>query len=248
MTHTYIESLQADIEMTKEIIKSQSIDLIAEMRGIIEKHIVIPADAMIVKNDIRLGFANELVMSCEIGFWNDKDNRIDFGSECFIEFTQINGLRINYGIMGYIGKENIYQMKRLNLFGLFYNKYDTIESDLKTLCIKAQNWYETSVQLKEKEAELKEEFDKIIATHMEEISNSLAVDQRLQYVSSEKIAPSNRVLGSKFFRDGDQWEITKLTKTYVWCKNITFNTSEEKIKRESLIEAIAKNYIEVVGD
>ena len=85
---------------------------------------------------IRCWFRNDyyghLDIYFEVGFYNDTEKRIDFGSSIDFDYDgSKKELAINYGTCGRFTKANIYQFKRAQVISRIYENIDQIESMLE---------------------------------------------------------------------------------------------------------------------
>ena len=85
MTNEMI-AVQANIDMTKELLKTEKNRLIAKLEDIVNKFIVNPHRAMITQRDIRIGLWSETEIHFNIGFYNEAEKRVDFASDGGISY------------------------------------------------------------------------------------------------------------------------------------------------------------------
>ena len=245
MTKTYVQELEADIEMTKEIVNSYKVDIIASVKDIFNRYLANDTDAMITKTDLRLGISNAIELVCEIGFWNDQENRIDFGSDVMLDFTLRDGLRINHGIMGYASKKDIYQMKRYNLFGYFYKNYDMMETELTQVVNNANAWQEASISILEKETKIKDYLEAEAEEYRKTLNAQLAVGDLYKHATG--ILARHRIWNYSYNYDADVFEVVKLTPKYVTLKALLEGVTELHIKRDTLVRAVAESKVVKIG-
>ena len=116
MTNEMI-AVQANIDMTKELLKTEKNRLIAKLEDIVNKFIVNPHGAMITQRDIRIGLWSETEIHFNIGFYNEAEKRVDFASDAWFEYnTKKNELLVNYGTIGNYTKSNIYHAHSLTIW------------------------------------------------------------------------------------------------------------------------------------
>lgn len=156
MTNEMI-AVQANIDMTKELLKTEKNRLIAKLEDIVNKFIVNPHGAMITQRDIRIGLWSETEIHFNIGFYNESEKKVDFGSDVWFEYnTKKNELLVNYGTIGNYTKSNIYQVKRVKMIADIFEKIHEIEAHLGMLAAEADagQWRTLTSQLYEYEEQL----------------------------------------------------------------------------------------------
>lgn len=156
MTNEMI-AVQANIDMTKELLKTEKNRLITTLEDIVNKFIVNPHGAMITQRDIRIGLWSETEIHFNIGFYNESEKRVDFASDAWFEYnTKKNELLVNYGTVGNYTKSNIYQVKRVKMVADIFEKIHEIEAHLGMLAAEADEgqWRTLTSQLYEYEEQL----------------------------------------------------------------------------------------------
>lgn len=156
MTNEMI-AVQANIDMTKELLKTEKNRLIAKLEDIVNKFIVNPHGAMITQRDIRIGLWSETEIHFNIGFYNESEKRVDFASDVWFEYnTKKNELLVNYGTIGNYTKSNIYQVKRVKMVADIFEKIHEIEAHLGMLAAEADGgqWRTLTSQLYEYEEQM----------------------------------------------------------------------------------------------
>lgn len=156
MTNEMI-AVQANIDMTRELLKTEKNRLITKLEDIVNKFIVNPHGAMITQQDIRIGLCSETEIHFNIGFYNEAEKRIDFASDAWFEYnTKKNELLVNYGTIGNYTKSNIYQVKRVKMIADIFEKIHEIEAHLGMLAAEADagQWRTLTSQLYEYEEQL----------------------------------------------------------------------------------------------
>ena len=156
MTNEMI-AVQANIDMTKELLKTEKNRLIAKLEDIVNKFIVNPHGAMITQRDIRIGLWSETEIQFNIGFYNEAEKRVDFASDAWFEYnTKKNELLVNYGTIGNYSKSNIYQVKRVKMIADIFEKIHEIEAHLGMLVKEADEgqWRNLTSQLYEYEEQM----------------------------------------------------------------------------------------------
>lgn len=156
MTNEMI-AVQANIDMTKELLKTEKNRLIAKLEDIVNKFIVNPHGAMITQRDIRIGLWSETEIHFNIGFYNESEKRVDFASDAWFEYnTKKNELLVNYGTIGNYTKSNIYQVKRVKMVADIFEKIHEIEAHLGMLAAEADagQWRTLTSQLYEYEEQM----------------------------------------------------------------------------------------------
>ena len=72
-------------------------------------------------------FDGHYQINVKIGFRNEEENRLDFGSTFDIYYSLENGLEFNHGMIGTFNSKNKYQLLRMRLMGHLYDNLNTIE-------------------------------------------------------------------------------------------------------------------------
>ena len=136
--NTEISALEAQLEMANEIAKVEYDALIADLDVIVNKYFVTPHNSVCTRRWMDSGFDDSAHIDFEIGFKNELENRIDFGSDMWFEFdSKRNELRVNHGTCGYFSKSDIYQVRRVELISYVFNHILEIEQELRALCARA---------------------------------------------------------------------------------------------------------------
>ena len=203
MTNEMI-AVQANIDMTKELLKTEKSRLIAKLEDIVNELIVKPHGAMITQKDIRMGLWSETEIHFQIGFFHEAENRIDFASDAWFEYnTKKNELLVNYGTIGNYTKSNTYQVKRVKMIADVFEKIGELEAALAALAQEADDgqWRDLTAKLYEYQDELNTLKKRQRAQELAEAEYALEVGDVVYYT------PDVRV-GTKLFPSNDSFKAT----------------------------------------
>lgn len=197
MTNEMI-AVQANIDMTKELLKTEKSRLIAKLEDIVNKFIVNPHGALITQRDILTGLWGETEIHFNIGFYNEAEKRVDFASNVWFEYnTKMNELLVNYGTIGNYTKSNIYQVKRVKMVADIFEKIHEIEAHLGMLAAEADagQWRDLTSQLYEYEEQMsqlkKQQRDQQLAQAEYEIKEGDVVYYNPDVRIGNKLFPAN---------------------------------------------------------
>lgn len=219
--NTQVELLQADLEMTTAAINVEQEKLHNMIEEILMNSIVRAHDARITRKRIQSGFNEEIEIIFEIGFWNSEENRIDFGSDMWGEYsTRTNEVSLNYGTCGTYSKQDEYQVRRAMLIADFWSKIEEIEKCFAEVVAKADVY----LSLENKLYDITFKMDKIKEqdreSEIQAIEQQLSIGDILEY--DESIYPRFRL----FYAPTDTWCVTK-----VCDKTIKITCEETKVVR-----------------
>lgn len=203
MTNEMI-AVQANIDMTKELLKTEKNRLIAKLEDIVNKFIVNPHGAMITQRDIRIGLWSETEIHFNIGFYNEAEKRVDFASDVWFEYnTKKNELLVNYGTIGNYTKSNIYQVKRVKMVADIFEKIHEIEAHLGMLAAEADEgqWRTLTSQLYEYEEQMSKLKEQQRANQLAEAEYELKEGDVVYYNPDVRI-------GEKLFPANDSFKAT----------------------------------------
>lgn len=203
MTNEMI-AVQANIDMTKELLKTEKNRLIAKLEDIVNKFIVNPHGAMITQKDIRIGLWSETEIHFNIGFYNEAEKRVDFASDAWFEYNiNKNELLVNYGTIGNYTKSNIYQVKRVKMVADIFEKIHEIEAHLGMLAAEADagQWRTLTSQLYEYEEQLSQFKTEQRTQQIAEAEYELKEGDVVYYNSDVRI-------GNKLFPANDSFKAT----------------------------------------
>ena len=202
MTNEMI-AVQANIDMTKELLKTEKNRLIAKLEDIVNKFIVNPHGAMITQRDISIGLWGETEIHFNIGFYNEAEKKVDFASDVWFEYnTKKNELLVNYGTIGNYTKSNIYQVKRVKMVADIFEKIHEIEAHLGMLASEADEgqWRTLTSQLDEYEEQMSQLKKQQRARQLAEAEYELKEGDVVYY-------PDVRI-GNKLFPANDSFKAT----------------------------------------
>ena len=206
MTNEMI-AVQANIDVTKELLNTEKNRIIAKLEDIVNKFIVNPHGAMITQRDIRMGLWNETEIHFNIGFYNESEKRVDFASDVWFEYnTKKNELLVNYGTIGNYTKSNIYQVKRVKMVADIFEKIHEIEAHLGMLAAEADagQWRTLTSQLYEYEEQMSQLKQQQRAQQIAEAEYEIKEGDLVYYDSDvrigNKLFPANESLKATIIR------------------------------------------------
>lgn len=205
---TKLACLRAELELEKEMYHVIYDDMIKELDVILNRWFINPFEATCTRRWFRENFRVDgaVDINFEVGFFNPKENRIDFGSDLWFYYsTDKQKLEVNYGTCGTHGKDAIYQVKRIKALAYVWEHIDEIESELSEYSIKVtpivkshnDRMYELEHQISVVEQAIREEA-------MKQIEASLHIGDVVRYDESVWWP-------CKLFDDcADTWKIYKI--------------------------------------
>lgn len=209
--NTKIIALQSQLDLIDEANRVCYSTLINMLEEYIVELITCPNDAILLSKDISYRYNNEFVIRFEIGF-EDKESPsgVDFGSNTYFDYdTRKHALSINYGTIGPFTKEEVCQIKRINLLTYVFKNIDKIEEELENICNcyaaveYAKNYQEhihVTIALSDAESELKQQ-------QIRELEASIKEEQSVEY-NTEKVRYSRDMV---FNSRACSWKIHRIT-------------------------------------
>lgn len=182
-----IIALEAQLEMNNELINSEYHSLITKVEDIIKKFITEPHGAIISRRLLRIGFRDTIEIVFEVGFHNEAENGLDFGSDVFFEYnTEKNELAVQCGTIGNYTKSNIYQIKRVNLIAGVFAHINEIEAAFAEVAEIADSGnYRTYIEEEYKiESEIRQIKKAIKDQQLKEIAYSLKEGDTLKHIDT----------------------------------------------------------------
>lgn len=239
--NTKLQELHANLDMVKEIIKTHKEAALAKLDEVITKYFLILPEARVTRRDVRPDMWHGIEFVFDIGFWNEAEERIDFGSDFWGSYEQYKNhkLGINYGTCGTFHHDDIYQIKRLQLLGQVANTWDTINEELDKVAESCKPYLEALDEMYKIEAEINSIKKEIVAARRAEVEKSLAIGVSLIY--NEDIPTRERLFGTH----DEPYYITKMTPKFVYL-GLSPDTVPDmcyKVKKESLVSSLANNKI-----
>lgn len=236
-----IIALEAQLEMNNELIKSEYQTLIVKVEDIIKKFITEPYGAVITRKQLRTGLWDEIEIMFEVGFHNDEENRIDFGSDVWFEYnTKKNELAVNYGTIGNYTKSNIYQVKRVNLVASVFAHIIEIEAALAEIA-EIANSGNYRAYLKEEykiESEISQIKKTIKAQQLKEIEYSLKEGDTLKY------SKDARWKDQLFNTSSKAWTIHRICEKTIRVKSPIYGEVRQ-FPKERIVALISQGYLMV---
>ena len=239
---TRLVALNAELEMLKEGYAVKYNQFMSKLDEIINKWFVTPYDATCTRRWLRTThFEGEIEVCFEIGFYNTEENRIDFGSDFWLDYSsKKNELRVNYGTCGYHSKADVYQTKRIKLLAHVWDHIDEIESELS--CFSENILPEVSSHLNkthEIEFEIYRIQNELKKTRREEADKQLCKHAIIFYPEDSTLACSQKLFGGKML-------ITKRTPKFI-IANDEYGR-ECKFRANDIINHIVGNYMTITQE
>lgn len=216
---TKIIALQNQLEFIEEaniVCKETILNMIEQH---IKELITGPNDAVLLSKDIDYQYDNQFIIRFEVGFENnDSPSGIDFGSDAYFYYeTRKNALSVNHGTIGSFTKDNVYQLKRINLLAHVFKNINKIEEEFNNICNSAvvveyaKNYEEhinVTVALNDAEHELKKQ-------KIEELKYSTVEGAFVEYNTEKVRFTRDMVFNSKVC----SWTIDRITDKRVKVKS-----------------------------
>ena len=125
---TKLLELKSNKELLNAVLDTKYKELIQVAKNIVLKWFLEPYGGTLTRLHIREE-DNRLLLSFDVGFNNEDEGRIDFGSDVTFYFDKNNKLGVNYGTIGTFTSNNTYQVKRLKLLAGIFDNIELIEAD-----------------------------------------------------------------------------------------------------------------------
>ena len=103
---TKLIELETSKKLLEEVLHTTYTQLINNVEHAINNLIVDSHDAKLLRKWIR-NDDKGLYLCFEVGFYNDVEQRIDFGSDVSFYYSVERGLEVNYGTIGMYSKKNM---------------------------------------------------------------------------------------------------------------------------------------------
>lgn len=238
---TKLTALNAEHEMLQADYAVKYDAFMGALDKIINKWFVAPYEAKCTRRWIRTShIEGELELCFELGFFNVEENRIDFGSDFWMDYsTQRNELRVNYGTCGYHSKTDVYQTKRVKLLAFIWDHIDEIETELKLF---SSDVIPVATEYLNKQHEIQSEIyhiEKTIRQEREQEVESYIVPHSILYYPEEStLSRHSRLFGGKM-------TITRRTPKFVFA-NDEYGR-ECKFKIAEVIQHVVNNYMIIEG-
>lgn len=196
---TKLIELQANLDMTNELLRNECKKLHEEVSVLVNDLIAKECGAKVVRSWVRLKFLEEVEVHFELGFWDAKENKYDFGSDASFCFNSTNNyLETNYGTIGRYSKHDKYQVMRVNMTAHVFRHIDDIEEALRNIVAKVNNGVYR--KLEEDVWNLERDIERIEQQQRHDavaaIEAGLKVGQEIGY--SKDIAPCYMLFDSKY--------------------------------------------------
>ena len=242
--YTILEGLNAALDLQKELVNNINKAHVAKITEFVQNVFCAPTGAMICRNvDLSEGLHNDFEIRFDLGFWNEQENRVDFGSDVTFEYTEQFGLRINHGCVGYFNKDNVYQFKRIQLLNHVVTCIAGIEDYFCTTLNKIDDYKEALEQYYKLLTEVHAEENRLKNIQRKEFEEKLIVGTQLKY--KEGVNTGVKLFYSFGPRDKDVWYITKITpkKYYLTSPNNDTRTFD----KNRLIDEFMLDRLEIHG-
>jgi hypothetical protein len=239
-----IIEIQADMEMTKELLKVERETILGKIQTVLYECIIVPCCANLIKTNFSIGLCGKPEIDFEIGFWNPDENRIDFGSDAYFSIgDNKEHLQINYGTIGSYDITDFCQVKRVRMINHIFDHINEIEDRLNEIlneyCGKYIELDDHRNDLYYEERRLEKE---TIDVKKAEIESSLTKGVRVSY--KDEVFYRDRIFEVDHHCNNKTWEIIKETPKFVTLANVENYT--HKCKKEVLVNEIYKGNIVII--
>lgn len=232
-------ALNVELALLRESYNVFYATTLPELNKLIDKWFTEPYKAQCTHRSVRVAHygSTGIDVDFEIGFYNDLENRIDFGSDFNVTFNSHKQLlQINQGTMGFYSKEHIYQVKRAKTVAHIWDNIQEIESDFCEFCTKYESiMLSYEQQICDMERAISRLEQDIKKQEESEIEQSFNVGVKMCYDKNASIFPSNKL----FFGNAT---ITKITPKYVIATTDVLN-KEHRLRKTDLIKHVFLKYI-----
>lgn len=237
---TKLKQLTAELELLKEgynVIYKTNID---KLDSIIRKYID-PFNGIVVRRYYDSGWENKIRVFIELGFYNEKEERTDFGSTFDVIYESKNDcISVNYGTIGTFNKEDVFQVRRIAMLNNIFEHVTEIEEELRNFSNKiSPDLIAHDNERYDLEHRIREVEHNIQTAAYTAIENSLTIGCELAYSPSCSILYDYRL-----FRDYPI-TITSSTPKFITAKDTEGNVF--KIRKEKLVQHIYNKYIDLKG-
>lgn len=188
--NTKLVELEGKLEFIQTIISTKYKEIMIHVNSIVneiaEKH-----NAVVCGSSFRTGLWDEIEIQFSLGFLNDAENRVDFGSDMsFYYSSRTHELSVNYGTIGSWSKSNIYQIKRIALVADVFCNIEYYEEKFKSVSVLAdceyRAWLDDKYECIRMIDSIKEEANK---KKLEDLEKSLNVGDTIEF-DTDKISHS----------------------------------------------------------
>lgn len=237
-----LDALNAELDLVKEEYNAIYEQMITRLDSILNKWFVDPFGAKCLRRWFKEEFFPEksIYINFEIGFHNTEEDRTDFGSDMWFEYSgSSNQLKVNHGTCGSYSKEDVYQVKRILALAHVWNNIAEIERDLREYTSEVTpvvlGYYDTFSKL---EKEITQVSSAIVNAEKEKIESSIHVGATLHYDTECHLHCRQKL----FF---DVCSVVKITPKFVTLS--AKDGTEYKIRKEELVKHILLNYVRFGG-
>lgn len=235
-----IIAIKAQLEMTDLLLEQERVALLEKVEFVLNKYIVSPHDAKLLRKSIRTEYGDNISIQFEVGFWNNEEQRVDFGSDLWGDFcTDKNKLRINYGTCGSYDSSETYQVRRVRLIADIWKNIEAIEAELLEITTIAQYRYRALVNERDDyHYQLSQIEAKQAENELREIEESLCVGDVLTY--DESVSYRYRL-----FKDHvDTWRIIRVCDKTIKIKPDNFDEVRQ-LPKNKIVSLIKNNKLHV---
>lgn len=185
-------------------------------------------------------FDGHYQITVKIGFWNEEESKLDFGSTFDIYYSLENGLEFNHGMIGTFNSKNKYQLLRMRLMGHLYDNLNTIEDMFFLAYEKSHHYRNYWNTIIETENKIKYEEEIINNAIKDEISERLKVGDEITGMTSHVWRYVFNAKGVML--STDKYFIEKITPKYV---SIMGGSNSVKVKKELFLTQIMEGKINI---
>ena len=243
--NTKLIELETNADMLKAVVRTERVRILDDLKDALTMYVTTPCGATICNCNFRQeytrGDGKVVEVTCELGFFNPEENRIDFGSDVYMYYNITDGISVNYGTMGtYSLKNSEYQVKRVRLINYLIDHQEEIETALHMVCETTTDYFTHETQLWEIERDIATVKRDMVKAERDCIEQSLCVGDCLEY--GEDVSYRNREWRDLSWQTSTKWVITKMTPKFVFIQNKEDNLTE-KIRKEQIVSGIFQKFI-----
>ena len=231
-------ALEAELELLNEDYKIKNDQMLAKLDRILSLYFTECVNGKVIRRFFRHGcWEKSVEIYFEIGFWNDEENRIDFGSDISFEYNLAKEeLSVNHGCCGSFTKKDVFQFKRGKLIGYVYDNIDIIENELKKISLMACDaFYDNDVRVNKIENMIAQDEIEQKNARKKEIEDSINVGDTFVYDTNTKCYNAVKLFYTKV-------TVEKITPKYFV---ITDSYNSKRLQKVDVVNHIFNGYIKV---
>lgn len=232
-------AIQSEIDMIRELEITARDRVRNDITNIVTELIANKCEGTCVAADI-YDHGKEPRITFHIEFFNQEEDRYDFGSDIWFEYTKSQGLSINYGTIGYFTKQAVYQFKRIKCLNIVGDNIKNIETALYRIADTTSDYFSYQQQRYTLQVEERKIKDSLRQQKCDTLLASLSVGDAVSYVP----ASDGRFNCRRLFM-GDNFKIGKINPKTIRVDN---EYTSKSIEKELFITHIYQGHIAVNGE